>query len=130
MDFLTKTIGRYLFAIPFFVFGILHFMNANAMAAMIPHWLPGAVFWVILTGLGLIAAAIAIIIKVWDYLAAILLGVMLLSFVLLIHLPGTLADPQAAMGQLLKDTSLAGAAWMYAGYVARSSPKAFIKSKP
>lgn len=118
MEQTLRKIGRYLFAIPFAVFGILHFMNAGSMAGMVP--LPGGVFWIYLTGIALIAAAISFVIQKKVQLAGILLGIMLIIFVLAIHLPGTIgADtPQAmqmSMTSLLKDLALAAASFYIAG---------------
>lgn len=117
MNWLTSTLGRYLFAIPFAVFGFFHFMNAEAMAAMVP--LPGGAIWVYVTGACLLAAAISIIIGKKDKLATFLLGVFLLLTLLTVHLPMVMEDSmnQAAMSNLLKDLALAGAAWMYAGSI-------------
>lgn len=118
MNVLTNQVSRYLYALPFGVFGILHFMNASAMAGMVP--IPGGVFWIYLTGLAHLAACISIIIEKKTRLACLLLGVMLLIFVLSIQLPGLIGaeDPQTMqtfMRGFLKDTALAGAAWFIAG---------------
>lgn len=119
MNILTKHISRFLFAIPMLLFGVFHFMNASDMAGIIPQWLPFPVFWVILTGIALVGAAISIIIQVWDYWASFLLGLMLLVFVLTIHLPAALdgAEPTS----LLKDLALVGGAWFYTGYIAKKA---------
>lgn len=107
-------IGRYLYALPFGVFGILHFMNAGQMAGMVP--IPGGVFWVYLTGLAMLAACISILIEQKVRLATILLGIMLLIFVLSIHLPAVIGgEMQSSMPNLLKDLALAGGAWIIAG---------------
>jgi putative oxidoreductase len=119
MDVLTKTVARYVFAIPFLVFGFFHLMGAKDMAPMIPEWLPGGVFWVVLTGFALIAAAVSIFIRILDYYAAFLLGIMLIIFVLVLHLPGALEGDQMSTSNLLKDLGLAAASWLYAGYVAK-----------
>ena len=111
MDLLTKTISRYLFALPFAMFGLMHLMKANDMTGMVPSFIPGGVFWVYITGLALMAAAISIIIKKKEKLATLLLGIMLVIFVLTIHLPGG----EASMANLLKDLSLAGAAFFFSG---------------
>lgn len=116
MNVLTNQVSRYLYALPFGVFGIMHFMNAGAMAGMVPF--PGGAFWIYLTGLALLAASISIIIEKKVRLAGLLLGIMLLIFVLSIHLPGVLSGGEAAtssMPNLLKDAALAGAAWYIAG---------------
>lgn len=117
MKTLTTTVARILFAIPMLIFGMMHFMNAGMMAGMVP--LPGGVFWVYLTGLGLVAAAISIFTQKFTKIACLLLAVMLMMFVLTIHLPGVMSgDPakmQMAMPNMLKDMALAGAALLLAG---------------
>lgn len=113
MDALLKA-GRYLYALPMGIFGLFHFMNASQMAGMVP--IPGGVFWVYLTGVALLAACISILIGKKARLACLLLGVMLLIFMLSIHLPSAMGDGgSSAMTMLLKDTALAGGAWILAG---------------
>ncbi len=114
---LTKTISRSLFALPMMVFGALHFMNAQAMSAMAPSFVPGGVIWVYLTGLALLAAAVAILANRFAVWASLLLGILLLSFALTVHLPGVMNPDAMAMSlpNLLKDTALSGAAFAFAG---------------
>lgn len=112
-------LGKYLFALPFAVFGLFHFMGADGMAGMVP--LPGGVIWVYLTGVGLIAAAVSIIIGKMDKLATFLLGVMMLAFVFMVHMKGAMAGDQMAMISVLKDLALAGGAWLYAGHLAKDN---------
>lgn len=114
MKALTGSVARIIFGLPFAVFGILHFINASAMAGMVP--IPGGVFWVYLTGIALLAASISILIEKYTRLACILLGIMLLIFVLSIHLPAVIGgEMQPSMSNLLKDLALAGGAWTLAG---------------
>lgn len=115
MDALPK-VGRYLYAIPMAVFGLLHFMNASMMAGMVP--IPGGVIWVYVVGAALIAAAVAILTGKQAVLAARLLGLMLLIFALSIHLPIVMGGGDAMAGgmtMMLKDTALAGAAFILSG---------------
>jgi putative oxidoreductase len=100
------SLGRWLYAIPFTLFGVLHFMNADAMGNMVP--IPGGSIWIYLTGAALIAAALSLLIGKYDKLAATLLGVMLLIFVFALHLPGAMTGAN----------EMAGAAFMYAKYQA------------
>ena len=112
--FNISKIGKYLYAIPMVIFGLFHFLNANAMAGMVP--IPGGVFWIYFTGLALILAGVTIIIQKLDDWSSFLLAVMLLVFVLTIHLPGVLAGGEMAqmyMTNLLKDIALAGGALIY-----------------
>lgn len=111
---LTK-VGRFLLAIPMAIFGLFHFMGAENMAKMVP--IPGGVIWVYVAGLALIAAAVAIIMQKKARLAAALLAILLLVFVLTIHLPGVMAggdNGQMSMMNLLKDLAIAGGALVYA----------------
>jgi len=112
-----STLGRFLFAIPFFVFGVLHLMKGPMMAGYVPAYIPGGVFWVYLVGVAFIAASISILIHKMDELATLLLGILLLIFVVTLHIPGLLnaATMQATMGNFLKDTALAGAAFFMSG---------------
>ncbi|MEZ4986550.1 MAG: hypothetical protein R2795_16195 [Saprospiraceae bacterium] len=110
-------LGKYLFAIPFAIFGLFHFMGADGMAGMVP--VPGGVVWVYLTGIGLLAATVAILIGKMDKLATFLLGIMMLSFALLIHFKGFMSQDPAASASFLKDIALAGASWLYAGHLSK-----------
>lgn len=105
-------LGKYIFAIPFVVFGIFHFMNAEAMAGMAP----GGTIMVYISGVALILAAVSIFIGKFDKLASVLLALLLLLFILLIHAPGLgdEATQQMSMPNLLKDLGLLGGALMAA----------------
>ena len=94
-----------------------HFMNADAMAPMAF----GSSILVYLTGVALILAAVSMFIGKYDKLAALLLGVFLILVALIVHLGALNAGDQNAMGQILKDVALAGAAWMYAGNMAKDN---------
>jgi len=112
--FNISKIGKYLYAIPMVIFGLFHFLNASAMAGMVP--IPGGVFWIYLTGLSLILAGVSVIIQKLDEWSSFLLAGLLLVFVLTIHLPGVLAGGEMAqmyMTNLLKDIALAGGALTY-----------------
>jgi putative oxidoreductase len=115
MDALPQ-IGRFLYAIPMAGFGVLHFMMGDAMAGMVP--LPGGVLWVYITGVALLAAATSIIVGKHAVLATCLLGLMLLIFATSIHLMALVGGDQAAMSNLLKDTALAGGAFILSGVLA------------
>ena len=113
----TKTVSRILFALPMMVFGALHFMNAQGMSMMVPSFVPGGIIWVYITGLALLAASVSIIANRYAQWASLLLGILLLSFALTVHLPGVM-NPEtmaSSMPNLLKDTALSGAAFAFAG---------------
>ncbi len=117
MKILTTTAARIFFGLPFIVFGLFHFMNGGAMAGIVPAWLPGGVFWVYVTGLGLIAGGIGIMANILGKYAALGLALLLLVFILTVHLPNI--SNQQNMMALLKDMGLMGGALAYAGIFGR-----------
>jgi putative oxidoreductase len=117
------SLGRWFFALPFSLFGLLHFMNADKMAQVaVPSYMPMKTFWVLLTGACLIAAAVSMLLGKFDKLATTLLAFFLLAMVFLLHVPAAMANDgnsAQALTSLLKDISLAGGAMMYAKHYAQ-----------
>jgi uncharacterized membrane protein len=119
MNIPAHLLGRIFLAIPFLVFGILHFMGADQMAGMVPSWVPGGVFWVYFTGLAQVAAGVAFLTGKMAKLAGQLSALLVLIYILTIHLPGMMGAADAAAGQmsmmaLLKDFGLMGGALLLA----------------
>ncbi len=114
MEMITNQ-AKYIFALPFLVFGAMHLMMADNMAGLVPAYVPGGVLWVYLTGLALVAASLAIMVGKMAKLASFLLGVLMLVFAFTIHLAAVVGGDQMAMGSFLKDMALAGAAFFYSG---------------
>jgi uncharacterized membrane protein len=81
------SLGRVLFAASLGVFGVQHFMYARFIATLVPSWIPGQLFWAYFVGAAFVAAAVAIATGVMGRLAASLLGLMFLLWVLLLHSP-------------------------------------------
>jgi uncharacterized membrane protein YphA (DoxX/SURF4 family) len=92
-------------------------MFADQMAELVP--VPGGAIWVYITGIGMIAASVAVLIGKMDKLATFLLGVLMLIFVFTLHLKGAMGGEQSSTTSLLKDLIIAGASWMYAGHMAK-----------
>lgn len=118
-------LGKWVFAIPFAVFGILHIMNANQMAGagMVPAYFSGGSLWIYLTGFAQLAFAASVVIGKYDKLAAVLCALMLLIFILTLHFP-TLSKfemSDLAMRNMLKDLGLIGGAMMYASRFANDN---------
>jgi uncharacterized membrane protein YphA (DoxX/SURF4 family) len=109
------SLGKYLFAIPMAIFGLLHFLHADAMADMAPF---GGAIVVYMVGLCLILFAVSVFIGKYDKLAAVLLASLMLLFILLVHRGSAM---NGDLGGLLKDLSIAGGALMYAGAYAKDN---------
>lgn len=112
-----STIGRILFAIPFALFGINHFLMTDYYLGVLTSFIPLGAYTIILTGIMLIAASISIITKKFVKLSTILLAVLLFIFIVTIHIPHmfTDTDKTATIIALLKDISLMGGSLMIAG---------------
>jgi putative oxidoreductase len=111
------TIGRILFAIPFALFGINHFLMTDYYLGMLTSFIPLGAYTIILTGIMLIAASISIITKKFVRFATIMLAVLLFIFIVTIHIPHlfTETDKTVTLIALLKDISLMGGSLMIAG---------------
>jgi putative oxidoreductase len=111
------TIGRILFAIPFAVFGINHFLMTDYYLGMLTSFIPLGAYTIILTGIMLIAASISIISGKFVKISTILLAILLFLFILTIHIPHLFidADRTSTLIALLKDISLMGGSLMIAG---------------
>lgn len=120
------TAGRILFALPFAIFGINHFLMMDYYMGMLTSFIPKTAFIMILTGIVLIAASISIITKILVRLSTILLAVLLLIFIITIHIPHLIngVDTTTTLIALLKDISLMGGSLMIAGiYSENEKPK-------
>src|SRR5471032_2950534 len=110
-------LGQLAFGVCALLFGGAHFFYMNLTAPLVPKWLPPTQeFWAYATGVGHIAAGVAILTGVQARLAAILLTAMFASFALLVHGPMLLADPSSHMNWSENALNLAvlGAAWVAA----------------
>jgi uncharacterized membrane protein len=109
--------GRLFFTIPLAVFGTEHFTNTADIAEIVPRWMPAHVFWVYFVGIGLIAAALSITVEIEAPLAATLVGVMFFLFVVLMDIPGVIAEPNNRFSWTLalRETAFSGGGLAYAG---------------
>ena len=115
-------LGQLVFGVCALLFGGAHFFYMNMTAPLVPKWLPpGQVFWAYATGVGHIAAGLAILSGVQARLAAILLTAMYASFTLLVHAPMLLADPSShgIWAENAENLALIGVAWVVADSLAR-----------
>jgi putative oxidoreductase len=126
MKYLT-TIGRVLFALPFGIMGLNHFLMTSYYVGMMSTFIPGGGYIIIIIGLALIAACISIIAKKYIQLSCLLLALLLFLFIITIHIPGlfdstpiTILNMNTKVStlafiELMKDASLMGGALMIAG---------------
>ena len=111
------TIGRVLFALPFAIFGINHFIMMDYYMGMLTSFIPLGAYTIILTGILLIVTSISIIIKKFIIQSTIILASLLFLFIITIHIPHLFdgSDRTIILIDLLKDVSLLGGSIMIAG---------------
>jgi len=125
----TPVVGERVVRVPQVVFGLCcifygcsHFAYADYTAAMVPAWLPGRLGFAYLTGLGHVAAGIAITVGIVPRLAATLEAIMMSLFGLLVWVPTFFAQPrprwatppQNQWSELVVTLVLATSAWLVA----------------
>ena len=119
-------VGIVLYALVIGFFGVNHFLNGTGFQNTIPSILPYHIFWVYLTGVALILAAISFLTGKKTKMAGLFLFIYLIIIVLSIHLPAVIRSEgtpivSIALTNMVKDTGLAGAALMIAGNGSRVS---------
>jgi len=67
--------------------GLSHFPYAKYVASLIPPWIPAHMFWTYFAAMALIAGGIGVLVPRTARLAATLSGIMLFSWVFLVHIP-------------------------------------------
>src|SRR5258706_7414220 len=115
-------LGQLAFGVCALLFGGAHFFYMNFTAPLVPKWLPPTQeFWAYATGVGHIAAGIAILTGVQARLVAVLLTAMYASFTPLVHGPMLLANSSSYMNwtENALNLALVGAAWVVADSLAR-----------
>ncbi len=86
--------GPLFYAAPLAAFGTEHFTLAQAVASIVPRWIPCHQFWAYFVGACFIAAGFSLVTKIQARLAASLLGLTFFLFVVLMDVPGWLQNPR------------------------------------
>jgi uncharacterized membrane protein YphA (DoxX/SURF4 family) len=79
--------GAMAYGIALPVFGALHLIYPQSVAALIPPWYPAPMFLAYFTGAAMVAGGLAIVSGIFPRLAATLAGVMYGSWALTLHIP-------------------------------------------
>jgi uncharacterized membrane protein len=109
--------GSMFFAVPLAIFGMQHFALFDTVKFAVPAYMPVRFFWAYLVGAALIAACLSILTEFHAELAALLVGIMLFLFVLMIYVPNLIKNPgdRFAITVPLRDLALSGGALSLAG---------------
>lgn len=92
---LLSTAGRILFVASLEVFAIQHVLYGAFIATLIPGWIPEHLFWAYFVCFAFFASALAIAMERLARLAAMLLAVMFLLWVVILHVPRVAHAPRS-----------------------------------
>ena len=110
-------IGRVVFGACLVLYGVVHFLYPDAVAAFIPSWIPQRLFWAYFTACAFIAAGLSVVSGVLIRLASSLVAVMFSAWLVMLHLPRLAAAPRDPheWATVFVAAAFAGAAWIFAG---------------
>ena len=80
-------VGRVGLAAFMVICGIEHFMFVESVKLLVPQWIPGDVFWTWFAGVALIAGGVGLLVPKTMTIAALLSGVMVFIWFLILHIP-------------------------------------------
>jgi uncharacterized membrane protein len=118
------SVGPWCFAAFLVLCGIQHFIYVPFVASLIPAWMPGATFWVYFAGIALIAGGIGVTIPRTRWIAGVLSGTMIFSWVFLVHIPRALASPPGTTNEtvaVFEALAMSGIGWLIAASASSSA---------
>lgn len=118
-------VGRVIYSVPFILFGINHFVNAEGLSMMVPAFLPAPMFWAYLIGVAFIVSGVSILINQQTKWGGIILAAVLLGLIALIQIPSLISQgiTGGSIVNPLKDISLFGSALVVIGLSQRKDKK-------
>ncbi len=104
--------GPLFYAAPLAAFGTEHFTLTQAVASLVPAWIPWHQFWAYMVGACFIAAALSMVTKIQARLSSGLLALTFFLFVVLMDAPAWLQNPRDRLGLtlVLRELSFSGGA--------------------
>jgi len=104
--------GPTFYAAPIAAFGTEHFTLTQAMASIMPAWIPWHQFWVYFVGTCFVAAALSLVTGIEARLSASLLALAFFLIVVLMHAPNWMQNPRDrfALAVALRETAFSGGA--------------------
>lgn len=106
----------------FCITGVEHFIYAPFVRLMVPAWIPARLFWTYFSGCALVAGGVGMMIPKVSRLAGTLCGIMVFSWVVLLHIPRAFADLHKTdeTTAIFEALAISGAAFLIAVRAART----------
>jgi uncharacterized membrane protein len=115
-------LGRFFLAAFLIYCGIAHFITVEFVTSLVPSWIPGGVFWTYFTGVALIAGGAGMCVPLTSQLAALLSGLMIFVWVLVLHIPRAAANLSSSneTTAVFEALAMSGAAFLVAAAPTRN----------
>ena len=115
--------GPLFYAAPVAAFGAEHFTQTDAIASIVPSWIPWHLFWAYFVGACFIAAGFSVVTRIQARLSASLLALTFFLFVVLMDVPAWAQDPhnRFAFTLVLRELSFSGGALALAASLSEQS---------
>jgi uncharacterized membrane protein YphA (DoxX/SURF4 family) len=115
--------GQLFYAAPLAAFGTEHFTLTQAIASIVPAWIPWHTFWAYFVGACFIAAGLSLVTRIQTRLAASLLALTFFLFVALMDVPAWAQNPRDrfAAALALRELSFSGGALALAASLSERS---------
>ena len=111
-------LGTFFFSIMLILFGIEHFLYAEFVKGLVPDWIPAHLFWTYFAAVALIGAGLGIILRIRIKRIAMLTGIMIFLWFLILHIPRAAVAPVTDDGNELtsvwESLGFSGAAFVLA----------------
>jgi uncharacterized membrane protein len=110
-------LGPWFFAGFLVLCGVQHFIHVAFVVSLVPAWIPGALFWTYGAGVALIAGGLGLLVPATARLAGVLTGVMIFSWVFLVHIPRAVRTFPETTGEttaVFEAVAMSGIAWLVA----------------
>jgi uncharacterized membrane protein len=91
----ASIVGRVAFGAFLIASGVQHFLFPDAVATLVPAWIPGPRLWGSVAGVALIAGGTGLIVPRTTQLAGLCVGLMLFTWFCILHIPRALAAAPA-----------------------------------
>jgi uncharacterized membrane protein YphA (DoxX/SURF4 family) len=114
--------GTTIFALTILSFAIDHYLYARQAVGYMPSWVSHPIFWLYFTGTCLLGSSLAILLGINRRLFAALLGLMILIWVLILHIPKVVAASGSDSGGEVTSAFLALGYCGIAFFIAGASP--------
>lgn len=92
------SVGRLFFSVMLIAFGVDHFYYGDTVATLMPKWFPGRYLWIYAMGIILVSSGVCILVKIRLAQVSLLVGFMLSTWLVLLHIPQAIHMPRVDYG--------------------------------